>query len=350
MNKQDFLRELYTNPETGFLGKDRLYRKAKELNPKITKKDVDLFFATNSTSQLHQTVSKPTNMPILGNLGFYQADLIFYPRYKKQNRGYTGALIAININSRKGYGYPFKTKKAKEINKLLEEFIEDAEPLVIETDSGSEFLNKGAKQIYEKYGIVHNVGEVGNHRFLGKIDRFSRTIKSYISKYMTENDMTRWIDIFPKIINNYNNSYHSVIKMNPIDVDIEKEEDILNQTLENSLNKVSNKDLKVGDFVRVPLIKRQFQKEGQNYSNKVYEVVHVGINKVRLKDNDKTYNINQLLEDQKGSIEMETQNIKQADKKARVERKVKFQEGIEMNEEPKKYTKRKSKLKAYEKL
>ena len=347
---QDFLNELYKDPETGFLGKDKFYRKAKELNPKITKKDVDLFFSTNSTSQLHQKVSKPTNVPILGNVGFYQIDLIFYPRYKRQNRGFTGALIGININSRKGYGYPFKRKTKDEINKLLEKFIKDAEPLVVESDNGSEFLNKQAQKIFTKYGIAHNVGDVGNHRFLGKIDRFSRTIKSYISKYMTENDTTKWIDILPKVLNNYNNSYHSAIKMKPADVDIDKEEEILYKTLEESKKKMPNKDLKVGDLVRVPVIRNKFQKEGQNFSNKIYEVVYVGINKVRLKDNDKTYNINQLLIVPKGSTEKETQNIKQADKKARVERKVKFQEGIEMNEEPKKYTMRKSKLKAYEKL
>ena len=50
----------------------------------------------------------------------------FYPRYTRQNRGYSGALIAVGINHRYAYGYPFKSKASCESNPLLEQLIEDA--------------------------------------------------------------------------------------------------------------------------------------------------------------------------------------------------------------------------------
>lgn len=356
----DLLSKLYKDPETGYIGREQLYRKAKEIDESITRKDVNNFFDSMTTNQLLHKVPKPTNMPILGNVGFYQGDLIFYPKYKNQNRGYSGAFIAVGINSRYAYGIPFKKKTAEEINEILESFIErankDGRPVMaLETDNGSEFTNKQAQKIFVDNGINHITFDVGNHRALGKIDRFSRTIKNYITRYMTEQNTTNWIDVFEVLIRNYNNTYHSAIDMKPKDVSLKKEKDILDETFSNSLERVSTKKLNVGDYVRTPLIKKAFEKEGQRYSNQVYIVDSIGLNKVSIRNMDgelvnKRYNINQLLKVPKNSVEGTTDKIQQAKKDDRVRRVVEQQEGVEVNNEPRRYTMRQSKLKAYERL
>jgi hypothetical protein len=285
----DLLNKLYNDPETGFVGREQLYRKAKELDKSITRKDINNFFDSSTTNQILHRVPKPTNMPILGNVGSYQGDLIFYPKYKNQNRGYSGAFIAVGVNSRYAYGIPFKTKTADEINDILEAFIERADKdgrpvMALETDNGSEFMNKEAQKIFIENGINHITFDVGNHRALGKIDRFSRTIKTKISRYMVQNNTTRWIDVFENLISNYNNTYHSSIDMKPKDVSTRKEKDILYDTLEKSFNATSRKKLKFGDYVRVPLIKKAFEKEGQRYSNQIYTVDKIGLNKVAVRN------------------------------------------------------------------
>ena len=49
-------------------------------------------------------------------------------------------------------------------------------------------------------------------------ERFIRTLKNKIDKYMTSVSKNVYIDNLDDIVNEYNNAYHSTIKMKPVDV------------------------------------------------------------------------------------------------------------------------------------
>ena len=49
-------------------------------------------------------------------------------------------------------------------------------------------------------------------------ERFIRTLKSKIYKYMTSIPKNMYIDKLDAIVDEYNNTYHTAIKMKPIDV------------------------------------------------------------------------------------------------------------------------------------
>ena len=49
-------------------------------------------------------------------------------------------------------------------------------------------------------------------------ERFIRTLKNEIYKYMTSISKNVYIDKLADILNKYNNTYHSTIKINPVDV------------------------------------------------------------------------------------------------------------------------------------
>ena len=49
-------------------------------------------------------------------------------------------------------------------------------------------------------------------------ERFIRTLKNKIYKYMTSISKNVYIDKLDDIVNEYNNTYHRTIKMKPIDV------------------------------------------------------------------------------------------------------------------------------------
>ena len=49
-------------------------------------------------------------------------------------------------------------------------------------------------------------------------ERFIRTLKRKIYKYMTSISKNMCIDKLDDILNKYNNTYHSTIKMQPVDV------------------------------------------------------------------------------------------------------------------------------------
>ena len=86
-------------------------------------------------------------------------------------------------------------------------------------------------------------------------ERFIRTLKNKIYKYITTISKNVYIDKLDDIVNEYNNTYHRTIKMKPVDVkdntyiDFEKE--------------VNNKDakFKIGDHVRISKYKNILLKD-----------------------------------------------------------------------------------------
>ena len=76
-------------------------------------------------------------------------------------------------------------------------------------------------------------------------ERFIRTLKSKIYKYMTSISKNVYIDKLDYIVNEYNNTYHRTIKMKPVNVN--------NNTCINFNKEINNKDskFKIGDYVRI---------------------------------------------------------------------------------------------------
>ena len=85
-------------------------------------------------------------------------------------------------------------------------------------------------------------------------ERFIRTLKSKIYKYMTSISKNVYIDKLDDIVNEYNMEYHTTIKMKPLDVK--------DNTYINTDKEINNKDpkFKVGDRVRIPKYKNIFAK------------------------------------------------------------------------------------------
>ena len=85
-------------------------------------------------------------------------------------------------------------------------------------------------------------------------ERFIRTLKSKIYKYMTSISKNVYIDELNVIVNKYNKTYHTTIKMKPIDVK--------DNTYINTDKEINYKDpkFKVGDYVRISKYKNIFAK------------------------------------------------------------------------------------------
>ena len=85
-------------------------------------------------------------------------------------------------------------------------------------------------------------------------ERFIRTIKNKIYKYMTSISKDLSIDKLDVIVNEHNNTYHRTIKIKPIDV---KDNTYLNIGKEVNDN---NPKFKVGEHVRISKYKNTFAK------------------------------------------------------------------------------------------
>ena len=85
-------------------------------------------------------------------------------------------------------------------------------------------------------------------------ERFIRTLKTKIYKYMTSISKNVYIDKLDDIVNEYNNTYHRTIKLKPVDVK--------DNTYIDFNKEVNDKDpkCKVGDYVRISKYKNIFAK------------------------------------------------------------------------------------------
>ena len=88
------------------------------------------------------------------------------------------------------------------------------------------------------------------------VERFIRTLKTKIYKYMTSISKNVYIDKLDDIVNEYNNTYHRTIKMKPVDV---KDNTYIDPM---ELPHANDKDLKfkVGDPLRISKYKNIFTK------------------------------------------------------------------------------------------
>ena len=116
-------------------------------------------------------------------------------------------------------------------------------PNKIWVDKGGKFYNNSFKKWLQEKDIAmystHNEGKSV------VVERFIRTIKNTIYKYITSISKNVYIDKLDDIVNEYNNTYHRRIKMNPVD--------FKDNTYVNIDKKINDKDpkFKVGDYVRI---------------------------------------------------------------------------------------------------
>ena len=138
-------------------------------------------------------------------------------------------------------------------------------PNKIRADKGSEFYNSSFKKCLKDNDIemylTHNEGKSV------VAERFIRTLKSKIYKYMTAASKNVYFDKLDDIINQYNNAYHRTIKIKPIEVK--------DNTYIGSIKEVNDKDseFKVGDHVRISKYKKIFAKGyTPNWSEEVFVI------------------------------------------------------------------------------
>ena len=101
-------------------------------------------------------------------------------------------------------------------------------------------------------------------------ERFIRTLKTKIYKYMTSISKNVYINKLDDIVNEYNNTYHTTIKIKPIDVK--------NNTYIDTDKETNNEDpkFKVGDRVRISKYQNIFTKGYMpNWSEEVFVIKKV---------------------------------------------------------------------------
>jgi hypothetical protein len=89
-------------------------------------------------------------------------------------------------------------------------------------------------------------------------------------RYFTLNRKKRYVDVLQNVVQAYNHSYRSAIKMTPIKA-LTREKEAWRNFYENKLLKSDNPKLSVGDHVRISREKGLFEKGFEhNWSREIF--------------------------------------------------------------------------------
>ena len=214
-NKRRTLLRLYNTPQTpsSFGSIQHLLNNAKKENPSITLKDVREFLEGEDAYTLHKNTFKrfPRRKIIAPKPGVIAScDLADMALLHRQNRGYKYILVFIDIFSRFAQAVPIKRKDGKTMVEALKNILNSGHfnnLRRLNSDEGKEFYNKHVQQLLDSKGII--LYSVSSKEIKASIaERFIRTIKGKLYKYMTHNNVRSYIDVLPSIIQSYNNTPH----------------------------------------------------------------------------------------------------------------------------------------------
>ena len=136
------------------------------------------------------------------------------------------------------------------------------QPLFINGDAGTEFLNQSFKNLLNKYGVKYFISYGSVKAAIA--ERFIRTLKSHIWRYFKHFNTWNYIDNLQNFIYAYNHSEHRTIGMQPANATLNKSFDIwkkaFNPLKRRMLAQKRKPKFKVGDIVRMSIHKGVFEK------------------------------------------------------------------------------------------
>ena len=216
----------------------------------------------------------------------WDMDLIDMIDYAKENNGIKYVMVAIDIFSRYAWAQPLENKQASTVRAALEKMMAgDRRPKQrVRTDPGGEFCNKLVDNWFRKQHILHSVTH--NEVKANYAERFIRTLKSKIVKYMHKNNTVSYVNHLQDFITSYNATYHSSIKMRPDRVNAKNEDMLWEQQYVLPLYLASHKaekkkktkkhptfKFKVGDTVKVSYLRTLFHREyHQKWTGEVFTI------------------------------------------------------------------------------
>ena len=172
----------------------------------------------------------------------------------KFNKGFRFLLCVIDIFSKYAWVIPLKDKKGISIVNAFQKILKESnrKPNKIWVDKGSEFYNNSFKNWLQDNDIV--MYSTNNEGKSVIAERFFRALKNKIYKYMTSISKNVYIDKLDDTVREYNNTYHTSIKMEPVDVK--------DNTYIDFKKEINDRvpEFKVGDHVRIPKYKNIFAK------------------------------------------------------------------------------------------
>ena len=182
--------------------------------------------------------------------------------------------MVLDLFSKYGWIVPLKDKKEETVTQAFKTIFEEGrKPQYLRTDKGKEFYNKHMKDLLQKHNITLYLTENEEKSFV--CERWNRAIRTKMWKQFTVQGNTVYLDTLPKILNQYNNTKHSSIKMTPVEASKKKNESTVYFNLCGGMKQLSSKPkFKFGNKVRISKYKRKVFDKGltSNWTEEIFLV------------------------------------------------------------------------------
>ena len=145
-------------------------------------------------------------------------DLADMQSLSRKNKGIKYLLCAIDLYSKYAFVIPLKDKKGISVVNAFNKIIKQSnrKPNKIWVDQEGEFYNNVFKKWLSNNDII--MYSTYNEGKSVVAERFIRRLKNKFYKHMTATGKNVYHDVLDDLVNQYNNTKHSAIKMKPIDV------------------------------------------------------------------------------------------------------------------------------------
>lgn len=258
------LRKLYKNPEVGLVGKNAFINNLKSRNIKFDLDLIDELYHESAIALNNNVVMKfkRRRVYVYHVDQTWGGDLISLPSVADMNDNIKYFLIVIDFFSKYAWVEPLQDAKAITVSHAFEKIFKESgrKPQNINTDLGSEFKAATLK-LFKSLDINHYVSY--NETKVPIAERFARTLKQRLGRLMDAHDTYRFVDFLPKVVKGYNKTYHSSIKMTPIEASNPENEETVYHNLYggDNLRTVKKPKYAIGDHVRISIKKGIFEKE-----------------------------------------------------------------------------------------
>jgi transposase InsO family protein len=171
--------------------------------------------------QMHQQIwGLKVQKPViaLSKLDHLEVDLINLSEWAGSNNSRRYPVSIIDCFSKYAWLLPITQKKAKKVLEVLGPFLKEHTPKVLQSDKGGEFTNTKLKELLDDLHIKHVTSLPYKPSSNGQVEHFNQTIKGMIMQYQAANNSLRYLNVLPKILKNYNTTYHTTIKSTPAEV------------------------------------------------------------------------------------------------------------------------------------
>ena len=279
MDKLKVLEKIYydiSHPES-FSTRLRLFKAARKINPNINQEFVDNWLMSQNTYTLFKKIKRRfPRLPYLVDSidEQWQADLLDMTWFAQYNDNVRYLLVVIDLLSRYVWVRPLTSKHSKNVIEAFESIFNSSKrkPEKLQTDQGKELLNNDFKK-YMKTKNINFFTTTDDVIKCGVVERFNRTLREIIYKYLHYKNSFRYIDSLQTIVDKYNKSYHRTIEMAPIDVNNKNFIKVIANIRKNRMSKPTKSTLKEGDYVRIGKKKHQFEKGAtENWTPEIFKI------------------------------------------------------------------------------